>query len=94
MAGHDRISYESAERAFDGPLPEPLRCALRAGSARSAARVQAAAELAFLATSIRGQLVSIRALRASGACDAALRRDLGVYRRAWRRWRTALVALG
>jgi hypothetical protein len=93
MHGHDRISYEAAERAFDGPLPEPLRRALRAGSACAAARVEARAELGFLAARIHGQLASIRALRASGGCDAALRRDLAVYRRAWRRWRTALAGL-
>jgi hypothetical protein len=93
MGGHDRIRYETAERAFDGPLPEPLRRALRAGSARAAARAEASAELAFLAISIHGQLASIRALRASDECDAALRRDLALYRRAWRRWRAVLAEL-
>jgi hypothetical protein len=94
MAGHDRISYETAERCFDGPLPEPLRRALRAGSAHAAARTEARAELGFLAAGIRSQLVSIRALRTSGGCDGALRRDLALYRRAWRRWRSVLSELG
>lgn len=94
MAGHDQISHETTERAFDGPVPEGLRRALRAGSAYAAARAEAHAELGFLAASIHGQLASIRALRASGACDAALRRDLAIYRRAWRRWRTVLGKLG
>lgn len=94
MAGHDRISYEAAERRFDGPLPEPLRRALRAGSVHAAARTEARAELGFLAAGIRSQLVSIRAVRASDGCDAALRRDLALYRRAWRRWRSVLSELG
>jgi hypothetical protein len=94
MAGHDRISYEAAERRFDGPLPEPLRRALRAGSAHAAARTEVRAELGFLAAGIRSQLASIRALRASGGCEVALRRDLALYRRAWRRWRATLTALG
>jgi hypothetical protein len=94
MHGHDQISHEAAERRFDGPLPEPLRAALRAGSARESARIQARAELAFLADSIHTHLAAIRSLRTEGLPDAALRRDLAVYRRAWRRWRGALARLG
>jgi hypothetical protein len=93
MSGYDRFSYEAAERAYDGPLPEPLRRALRAGSAHAAARAEAHAELGFLAASIHSQIASIRARRTMGAPEAALRRDLAVYRRAWRRWRTILAEL-
>jgi hypothetical protein len=94
MDGHDRFSHEAAERQYDGPLPEPLRAALRAGSARESARVRARAELDFLADSIHAHLVAMRALRATGLPDGPLRRDLAVYRRAWRRWREALARLG
>jgi hypothetical protein len=93
MSGYDRTSYEAAELTYDGPFPEPLRRALRAGSASAAGRAEARAELGFLAVSIHGQIASIRARRAAGTCEAALRRDLALYRRAWRRWRTVLAGL-
>ena len=93
MYGHDRISYAAAERQYDGPFPAPLRAALRAGSVRESARVQAHAELAFLAGRIGGHVAAIRDLRGRGLSDAALRRDLAVYRRAWRQWRAALARL-
>lgn len=93
MSGYDRFSYEAAERAYDGPLPEPLRRALRAGSAYAAARAEAHAELGFLAASIHRQIASIRARRAMGASEVTLRRDLAIYRRAWRRWRAILAEL-
>lgn len=93
MPGYDQISHESLERAFDGPIPGPLRRALRAGSALNAARTEAEAEIGFLAAGIRDRLASIRLLRKSGASDATLCRDLATYRRAWRRWRKALAEL-
>ena len=87
MTGHDQIALEVLERRYDGPLPEPIRRALRAGSPRRAARVQAEAETRFLAATIRHQLAAIRATRRRGRDDAPLCRDLAAYRRAWRRWR-------
>jgi hypothetical protein len=93
MSGHDQVVLEALERRYDGPVPEPIRRALRAGSLRQAERIQAAAETRFLAAAIRQQVAAIRATRRRGRDDAPLCHDLVTYRRAWRRWRAVERAL-
>jgi hypothetical protein len=93
MSAHDQPVLEAFERRYDGPMPEPIRRALRAGSERHAARAQATAETRFLAAAIREQVSAIRATRRRGRDDAALCRDLITYHHAWRRWRAIERAL-
>ena len=74
------------ERRYDGPIPEPARRAVLAGSAREAERHAAAAEARFFAGRVRNQVRAIRLRRAAGCRVPDLLADLALYRREWRRW--------
>jgi hypothetical protein len=93
MSGHDQPNYSEAERTYDGPLPEPLRFTLRAGSSQAAARCRAEAELRLLETAIRERRTVLAGMARERRRSAARALDLPQYRRAWRRWRAALATL-
>ena len=92
MTGHDRYNLEDAERCYDGPIPVPLRLALRHGSARMAERHRAQAEAAFFTSLVTKQLRELRLRRSRGGGGAAsLMSDLDLYRRERCRWRRAAL---
>lgn len=75
------------ERFYDGPIPEPLRRAAIAGSARLAEIAAATGEARFFAGLVRRQIEAIRRRRAAGGSDVLMLRDLALYRRERRRFR-------
>ena len=85
MSGHDDQLWFEAERFYDGPVPLPLRAALRHGGAREAEREQAQSEAAFFTRLVAKQVTALRA-RAPGARQRLLD-DLALYRTQRRRWR-------
>ena len=86
MSGHDDQLWFEVHRSYDGPIPLPLRAALRSGGARAAERRQAQSEAAFFTNLVAKQLVALRA-RAPGATRRLLD-DLALYRAERRRWRS------
>jgi hypothetical protein len=91
MSGHDDQLWFEAERFYDGPIPLPLRAALRFGSVQAAERRQAQSEAAFFTKLVRKQLTALRA-RAPGASPHLLE-DLSLYRTERRRWRSLARSL-
>jgi hypothetical protein len=91
MSGHDDQLWFAAERFYDGPIPLPLRAALRRGGARAAEREQARSEAAFFTRLVATQLTALRA-RAPRAPQRLLD-DLALYRTERRRWRSLAKSL-
>ena len=61
------------ERQYDGPIAPELRLAARLGSAEAALRARALGEAHFFTTLAKGQIRTLRRLRAArGREDAAL----------------------
>jgi hypothetical protein len=85
MSGHEDLLWFEAQRFYDGPIPLPLRAALRRGGARAAERQQARSEAAFFTKLVAKQLMALRA-RAPAASQRLLD-DLALYRTERRRWR-------
>ena len=86
MSGHDDQLWFETERFYDGPVPVPLRAALRRGCARAADREQAQSEAAFFTRLVAKQLIALRGRRP--AVPQRLFDDLALYRTERRRWRS------
>jgi hypothetical protein len=89
-------AFETLERRYDGPIPEPLRRAARFGSAQRRLLAEAEGQARFFAALVADQIESIRGARRLGTVPPRLFADLKLYRRQelwWRReaWRLAAV---
>jgi len=91
MSGHEDQLWFAAHRFYDGPIPVPLRAALRYGGALAAERRQAQSEAAFFTKLVAKQLTALRT-RAPGASQRLLD-DLALYRTERRRWRSLARSL-
>ncbi|MBI4185317.1 MAG: hypothetical protein HY521_15095 [Proteobacteria bacterium] len=97
-AAEDSPGLAALERAFDGPIPRPLRLAARLGGARAFELERARASVRFWRGAAQTHLAALRALR--GAADGGARAraaghaaDLGLARAkhgAYVRWLAAL----